>query len=439
MMEDKNINRLFQEKLKDFEVQPDPRIWSNIEEKLSKKKKRRVIPIWWFASGIASVVILGLFLFIQTPNENLDSNEIQKTKENPLNKYENIVTEETIKPIEKLEENTTKETTITTAKQTIQTKKKEKEFLMVEYKIASKNDSLQQSDDTVKGYTSDTKIAMEKSSKKSSKDTITEFKAKEKGLEKQRFMAEVEKVTKEETEVKEQKSRWSIAPVFGLVASNSFTKASAIDATLNQNKVSSRETLSYGVNIAYKINEKWSIRSGAQIQKVNLETQNVAIVSGIPFANNLTNIEFSGGDNLFFANTIESVNDLSTGSNSNIEEGNLQQEYSYIEFPLEATYHLFSSDKFETNIVSGFSTLVLNRNTISANSSNFNRNIGAANNLNTLNFSANLGLEFRMNISDNMKFHVNPMFKAQLNTFLEGTTNAQPYTIGVYSGLIFDF
>lgn len=432
MMEDKNINRLFQENLKDFEVQPDPKIWKNIEEKLSKKKKRRVIPIWWFTSGVASIVILGLFLFTQTPNENFDDNEVQKTKENPLNKYENIVTEETIKPIEKLEENTTKE--ITTAKQTIQTKKKEKEFLMVEYKIASKNDSLQQSDDTVKGYASDTKIAMKKSSKKSQRDTITEFKTKEKGLEKQRFMAEVEKAIKEETKVKEQKTKWSIAPVFGLAASNSFTKASAIDATLNQNKISNAETFSYGVNIAYQINEKWSVRSGALIQKVNLETENVSVFSetGTPSAiDNFSNIAFE--------NITETANGLPTGSNSSIVEGNLEQEYSYIEFPLEATYHLFSSDKFETNIVSGFSTLVLNRNTISVNSSNFNRNIGAANNLNSLNFSANLGLEFRMNISDNMKFHVNPMFKAQLNTFSEGSTNAQPYTIGIYSGLIFDF
>lgn len=64
MKENKNIERLFQEKFKDFEVQPPQDAWAAIEKRLNeKKKKRRVIPIWFKASGIAASLVLGFFLF----------------------------------------------------------------------------------------------------------------------------------------------------------------------------------------------------------------------------------------------------------------------------------------------------------------------------------------------------------------------------------------
>jgi len=62
MNERKNIDRLFQEKFKDFEVSPSEEIWSNIEAKLDKKKKRRVIPFWWKLSGIAAVFVIGFMI-----------------------------------------------------------------------------------------------------------------------------------------------------------------------------------------------------------------------------------------------------------------------------------------------------------------------------------------------------------------------------------------
>jgi hypothetical protein len=64
MKENKNIERLFQEKFKDFEVQPPQDAWATIEKRLNeKKKKRRVIPIWFKVSGIAASLVLGFFLY----------------------------------------------------------------------------------------------------------------------------------------------------------------------------------------------------------------------------------------------------------------------------------------------------------------------------------------------------------------------------------------
>lgn len=62
MKKNQDINKLFQDQLEHFEVLPDEAVWTSIASKLQEKKKRRVIPIWWFYSGIAAAFLIGLFL-----------------------------------------------------------------------------------------------------------------------------------------------------------------------------------------------------------------------------------------------------------------------------------------------------------------------------------------------------------------------------------------
>lgn len=62
MSERKNLDKLFQEKFKDFEPETPDSAWPYIEERLKEKKKRRVIPIWWKLSGVAAVLLIGFAL-----------------------------------------------------------------------------------------------------------------------------------------------------------------------------------------------------------------------------------------------------------------------------------------------------------------------------------------------------------------------------------------
>ncbi len=65
MKEQKNIERLFQEKFKDFEALPSQDAWNNIASRLNEKhKKKRVIPFWFQLSGIAaSLVVIGSLIW----------------------------------------------------------------------------------------------------------------------------------------------------------------------------------------------------------------------------------------------------------------------------------------------------------------------------------------------------------------------------------------
>ena len=102
MKEKINLDKLFQEKFQDYEVEPSGIVWDNIEAILQKKKKRRVIPFWWKLSGVAAVFLIGLGLYNQlnSPSFNIPNNNnvvVNDTvKKNPEVKNRNQNKEEVL-------------------------------------------------------------------------------------------------------------------------------------------------------------------------------------------------------------------------------------------------------------------------------------------------------------------------------------------------------
>jgi hypothetical protein len=71
MEENKNIERLFQEKFKNFEAVPPLDSWNAIEKRLQqKKKKKRVIPFWLQYGSIAAGFTVALFIYWNTKSTN---------------------------------------------------------------------------------------------------------------------------------------------------------------------------------------------------------------------------------------------------------------------------------------------------------------------------------------------------------------------------------
>lgn len=87
MKENKNIERLFQEKFKDFEATPPSMAWDSIASKLesNKKEKRRIIPLWFKLTGIAASLLLisyGILEFYSTEKKERNTVVTQdKTKD----------------------------------------------------------------------------------------------------------------------------------------------------------------------------------------------------------------------------------------------------------------------------------------------------------------------------------------------------------------------
>ena len=119
-------------------------------------------------------------------------------------------------------------------------------------------------------------------------------------------------------------------------------------------------------------------------------------------------------------------------------KGELNQKIGYVEVPVEMTYQLVDR-KFGMEVIGGLSTLFLNRNEISLQSSGMNMNIGEASNLNTVHFSTNVGMGFRYNFLKSFQANVEPMFKYQINTFSDGAGNFKPFLFGLYTGVSYKF
>ncbi|HAJ81880.1 MAG TPA: hypothetical protein DCO64_05510, partial [Zunongwangia profunda] len=80
MKEKKNIDRLFQEKFKDFEHTPKEDVWKNIAEKLQEKQEKKpvILPLWYKLGGVAAVlaIILAGVYFLQNSPANFTEPQI---------------------------------------------------------------------------------------------------------------------------------------------------------------------------------------------------------------------------------------------------------------------------------------------------------------------------------------------------------------------------
>ena len=78
----KNLEQLFKETFDDFNVVPDDKVWDSIEASLDKKKrKRRVIPMWWRLGGVAALLAV-LFYVINPLDKASDGETIITNVEN---------------------------------------------------------------------------------------------------------------------------------------------------------------------------------------------------------------------------------------------------------------------------------------------------------------------------------------------------------------------
>lgn len=454
-MEDKNIDRLFQEKLKDLEVMPNPELWQNIEDKLSKKKKKRIIPFWWFSSGIAAVLLISLLITnpfkndatinSSTPvNEDFPVVETQQIKvDTTTSKFKETISKEEV-ITELVDNKLNQKKTDKTTKNTIEIAKTETNKSFKEKLKTKTNSSKKETNKILKkkevhSFKNDVLIADNQlENTKNKEDKITK-KTKEK---KQALVAFVDENPIEKEKIKTFK-KWSVTPIVGIIGSSSFSEGSSIDKSLKSNSISTNGTLAYGVKVGYQLNKKWSLRSGVQFQKNVINTENVGLFSSATSENNLDAVNFSINDAFTFVSlepTEESMSlEPDNASGNSAERASIAQTYSYFEIPVEVQYLFYKNKTFKTQIVTGFSTLFLTENTIALNSNILNQPIGEANNLNTLNFSGNLGINIDVQLSKKLNLNFNPMLKAQLNTFSENSNGFSPFIFGIYSGITFDF
>lgn len=458
-MEDKkNIDRLFQEKFKDYEVFPEPIVWINIEKQIRNQKKRRIIPLWLKFAGAAAIILMlmstGFWIFDHDnsleniPNEiiitNTDVDASTDSKKNDLDKEGKIIDNDQISDFK--EENlisTSNQQNYRSKSNIVQIKEELNSEIEEGSTFATEVESVIATTELV----TEQSVAVEEISNKANvilKDdkalvSLGENIEVKEDL-KMDLLEEMSKLNDNEEIAETKAKKWSVGSIIAPVYYNTFSNGSPIDPSLANNNKDGEGSVSYGLKLNYKVSNKLSLQSGINTLDLGYVTENVsALLSSSLLEGSVTNINTNIDDvSVATVSTISQNSDAFSQRSSIDKNGSLDQNFSYVEIPLEAKYNILQK-KLGVNIVGGISTYLLYQNKVTINSFGKSTILGEASNLNSLNFSGNLGLDFDYNISKKLYINVSPMLKYQFNTFSENAGGFQPYYFGVYTGLNFRF
>jgi hypothetical protein len=244
---------------------------------------------------------------------------------------------------------------------------------------------------------------------------------------------------KEKKTIPEPKlNRWQVSSNIAPIYFSSTSNGSPLDNKLVKNdKTYSINNTSYGLGVNYALNKKLKIRTGVSLVNLDYDTNGILYYQNSSINGKLTNVNTNVPGSLLMIESLSNVTPF-FGRPIQKSEGILNQKLGYIEMPLEISYKVLDK-KFGIDFIGGMSTMVLNRNEIYLQSSEFNLKIGEANNLNNVHFSGNLGVGFKYGFMKNFEARIEPVFKYQINTFNNDAGNFKPYMFGVYSGINFSF
>ncbi|MBN1119125.1 MAG: outer membrane beta-barrel protein [Bacteroidales bacterium] len=211
-----------------------------------------------------------------------------------------------------------------------------------------------------------------------------------------------------------------------------------------------------GVQVEYQTASRFSIQSGIYYSKLGIEQEaipnystNIADPTSISYANNTARLD--GSSKFMFPNSsvkIVAKNSTDAIGSSNEDLNNYNsypatnmpawRNYEYIEIPFLARYAIIDR-KLALKLIGGFSTNVLISNKVAFNTKDNYTNFETAD-VNTVNYSSTLGLGFSYELSGTLVMSLEPQFKYFLNNQLYGDyIDLHPYSLGVFSGIKYSF
>jgi hypothetical protein len=253
--------------------------------------------------------------------------------------------------------------------------------------------------------------------------------------------------------------RWSI----GALASPTYNSRVATNSTDFSKMLASSEhsMMSYsgGVAVSYKLNKRFTIQTGLYYSSMGQELEKVSSFSGFQKydytkgANNFEVLTSSGrvktnnADVFLIASgpveRIQTVytNDVFDPNKANLQvvNENLVQKFSFLELPVVLRYK-FIDKAVDFNLVGGLSYNMLLSNFVYAPKDGGKYIVGETDGLNPVSISSSLGMGMEYSFSEKLSFNIEPTLRYYLNPFSNvNGSDSHPYSFGLFSGLSFKF
>jgi hypothetical protein len=252
--------------------------------------------------------------------------------------------------------------------------------------------------------------------------------------------------------------RWSIEALASPTYYSTFTSGN--DQLTSQLTSTEEPLFSYsgGVSFSYKISKRFSIQSGiyysslgqrvdgiysfSGFQKYNESKGSpsfkVPTTSGTVYTSNPDVFLAAYGNGKVYTTYTNDVFDPNKASLQYISNS-LTQNLSYLELPVIVRYKVIDK-MIGINIIGGLSYNLLVSNSAYAMKDGTKFNVGDTKGLNPLALSSSLGMGMEYNLSDKLSLNLEPTFRYYLNPFSITTGSfIHPYSFGIFSGVSYKF
>lgn len=253
--------------------------------------------------------------------------------------------------------------------------------------------------------------------------------------------------------------KWSIAAMASPTFYSRFSSQNSDN--INQIMASEQSIVSYtgGFAVSYKINKRFSIQTGMlyatmgqKIDGINSfggfhkyfdskGTHNFAVVtsSGSVLTSNpdVYLLADGSGERVL----TEYNRDVFDPMKANLQyiDNNIIQNFSYIQLPVVLRYKIVDRS-VDFNLAGGISYDMLIDNSVYAGIDGDKYPIGTTGGLNPFTITSSFGMGLEYSLSKKMSLNLEPTFRYYLNPFNGGSgLNVHPYSIGVFSGFSYRF
>lgn len=257
-----------------------------------------------------------------------------------------------------------------------------------------------------------------------------------------------------------KKNRWLVGAQVSPAYSVSRSNHSQVYASNMLSSSSSKPVeLGGGVSVQYRSGKRWSLQSGVYYSALGQTSGNSSssgknsamAENGSKYLNAPVNIEANKIMMNSAAGVIEfssipsgmvlgtSIEDKSLVSTVVVSDARFIQNFEYIEIPLYLRYTIFDS-RFDVEMLGGFSSNLLVGNQTFMESNSDRSLVGKTKDMEALNYSGTLGIGLKYGLSKRIFLNVEPRIKYYLNSLNSNSAvTYKAYTIGVYTGLSYEF
>jgi len=454
------IDGLFRDKLHGHQVVPPAEVWDNIAGSLDgTKRNRRMIFVWgislaaslllaflsgWYFSGqISPRGIMQAENSAPVPTVILQQEPIQQSSTNSIVQTTRHQLSTPLYSVSNIE-NTSKSSSSTISEKDLDNSSQRENFFM--RLLSPRNSSAKSNRTNIYKL-----IAM---------NTSDEFTEADRAI----IARNMQTRQQHNKEINKSESGFSVgvqgSPVYRFNGESSQSKDYSLSGVTGSQAY--QPNVSGGVAVTYKATKRLSVQSGVSYDRISQDGGEVGVsfaghnwlaendkefvYTGIPSdsrntSNNvvfetemgLTNIVMPEGASLATAN---STNKLANEATKNYD---LKQKASYLEIPMVVRYRIVDQ-RMGFYMLGGVNTNVLMSNTASlSNNSEVIAN-GKIEGLNPLTFSSSVGVGMNYAITERFNLSLEPTMKIQLNSLnSQNYTDARPYSVGIYTGLTYNF